>query len=1431
MKKQFLAIISACMAGVLAVECAQLPVYAADQPISVVMFENVCTSLTIGEVPDFTAYLTGDALLHASILNEGWGCTTDMSVHASKTEGLPVPDEPVGVPYSYLIALKADTGWYFPDSIDLYYENSLVDDSFYTATVTNEGQVLMLQCDFIPQVTPLPAGTQMISAVTIEDAVLTYFARETPRFHAHTATGSGCSVFYERWVDDLAPSHFITNNEEFNSAMGLAEEDRLTVFQEGGQYHYDLCVSADYGYAFADQVNVLINGKAYPVLGHTQDFIPINDIQVIVVKQPPATTTAVTTTTAAAATSTKPKSATTVKATTVTEQRTTTSVKTTTVSTVTTPTAVRTIAPLDPALLYGDINEDRRVSVSDAVLLVRFLAEELNRDLTETGLRAADMDRDGILSMLDEMLLLKLLQQQQQTVPPVIVPPKDAEVSDGSDPDPSVLPDTSSFDWIRDPGGDSAAFTEQVLGRVTVSADENALSYDGQLQFSELEDAEAKKLDQVCADAGALMLDAWHIEAGLKPDEHLPGYYTCSYDLSELELPEEMYDQLCLLRIADDGMVSEYPVEIDGSTLSWMSDQNSVTLLSLCIDAAIIVVALGVIVGYAEYDKWLTANGGCVGTYKTNSCTIHYHDNEPQEEKDTRKKRLQTIEADATRQARDYAEEKVGDSWGGIAGLFMNYAREVNKVAAKKKNELLAENTEYQDLMILENGHPADVVLLARQYDIAMDYLYYQEGCPRLKKPDIVFNETVDDLGNASTNYLVSNYMLVRRTPQKDNSHIDKDTSYWDLYGTAVPSAVCDQLLTTLTHELFHLVQATKLAGKTEAYVKFFEMSALTVECHAAQYFQDADHKYIESHVLDDGQCFETYGLPINTYTVSFLESFKQQHHDLLTAAGYSLSYFWRHIEKIQMKQIKGWDMILGYKKYGTIPELINQLFGFADATVSKSEPYGVLNVYWEHYQKLSATEKVAIGCMQDIYSAKNNITQDSKFCHASQTVKHKLSSENPQSRSVVPLKNLACTCVGVSGATDRPWSAVLARDAEFGELQPQHKFLIPASGGKSRGEESKNGLVVSSQEQMLYYRELQNYGAIGKSGYTLHYIPSPDTPDVTIDEENEMLTVQLKSAPSAEGTTGMTDRFLLVCTVNGKETYTQKIAFDKRAEPVKLAFGTLHLSMNHKNKLQIAVCELIDEGTDAAGTKRGDVRTALSKPFEKEIGEANFPEIEQSFRAKLQYGTINQDADVMFKLTKDGSYELTLQDTSWDINSSAGPGNPFVSYKSKGSLTGFNVKGNASNSKEEDIDPTNWAAPISACSTQEFSANENYVDWDDGIYNIQEGPDLDSSDSIIITAVRGSTYVTEDTFKRWVRERNTTVSGGFVSNIIGTLTFQFHAERNICNLTLEISPSLSCKAMIKITPGTNSAPESDGEKEQVLRENSIVLIGSFNVS
>ena len=59
--------------------------------------------------------------------------------------------------------------------------------------------------------------------------------------------------------------------------------------------------------------------------------------------------------------------------------------------------------------IYGDLNQDNDLTVADAVLLARMVAEDADVDVSEDAFFLSDVNRDGILSSADTAALLNLL--------------------------------------------------------------------------------------------------------------------------------------------------------------------------------------------------------------------------------------------------------------------------------------------------------------------------------------------------------------------------------------------------------------------------------------------------------------------------------------------------------------------------------------------------------------------------------------------------------------------------------------------------------------------------------------------------------------------------------------------------------------------------------------------------------------------------------------------------------------------------------------------------------------------------------------------------------------------------------------------------------------------------------------------------------------
>ncbi|MBR6717009.1 MAG: dockerin type I repeat-containing protein [Oscillospiraceae bacterium] len=1253
------------------------------QEITKIELFGINDALFAGYTPAYTAHLSEECAAQMTLANEAWvNIETDESCLRSTGNAIPVPEDGEVPYYAYYIQLVPKDGYAFPEYFTLYYDGWEISMMDYDVTV--QPDYIAIRCDFLGTVTPAsePAA---LDTVEITGAQLSFSDGDAPVFSGMPAAGSHFSILTEGWEGggERVMSRTELNEEAFPDGNRL-----LTAFSGGTEYTYFLWIVPDDGYVFGGSPTLIINGKACGGQYHImQNHIEIRTDHRLTVPAA-ATTPPVTVTTE------KPAATTGTAATTAAPVTTTEKPRTTTLLTTTAPA---TTAAFDPDLLYGDVDQNGSCSVADAVLLLRWLAEDGIFAVSPNGLRAADINRDGILTMTDAVLLIQLIgQQPKQTAAPV----RPAE----PDSDMPELPDTAAAaEWILKPDGSSKAFTEKVLGRLTVSAEENALSRDGQLQFRELTDAEGLALNERFSGDGITVLDGWEADAGLGIEEHLPGSYTAEYDLSTLNLPEELYGELHLLRIDQTGTVSEYAFDVNGNTACWESDQNSAWLWVL------VPALIGTMI-YYYYEKiapeakerdsiWNADEKDRLARYTADHCIILYADTETNDEKKAREARVKAIVEETEKRARKMAIEEAENAWIPWGMLSWGYEREVNRITARILADLLKQDAVYQKELAEIEYIPADVRLLAYDFDKALDYLRGQEGCPKLgAKPVIYFTTALQSgTGNAETPQWYAAYLQMGRTGFADVPRVSKKTKYYDIYGETVSETTGDNMLVTLTHEVYHLMQNKKLSAHVRSNLKFSEMSAMIVEHRCGKYYEE--HEMINAYSEEISKSYELYAIAIDD---------NEPDEELLRAEGYALSQFWDYMSGKLNIELTGWELITAFKRTSSITALFRETF-------HNDSSNQLLDIYWKAFQKSISREANSLA--HDLMGKTKN--GDGYF----PSVVRKLSLSDSHSSAPVRVNAapFSCAMTGITGAETGGWTALIVRDPDFGELLPGHTFLLPAGAdGQPIGQESKRGLVLNTKAKTLCYRELQDKDALGGSGYTVRYIPAPQTPAVELDEENEILTVTLRSGQSKEGANGLTDRFLLIASVNGKETYTQKIDFADWSKEIRLPFGTLHVIPNQTSRLEITVCELIDAGTDSTGTQHPDVRTAAAVPFEASF-ETEYPELRlRTVSAGGFYGDLSvssTEEETTFRLDKDGFFSFTFpaEYKSWDTfpddYDPDGMYSPFEELsRGHSSHTGFTVTGKVQNTE----DVNNWTADLSTCAG---SFETSYYEYYRGVF------------------------------------------------------------------------------------------------------------------
>ena len=134
--------------------------------------------------------------------------------------------------------------------------------------------------------------------------------------------------------------------------------------------------------------------------------------------------------------------------------------------------------------------------------------------------------------------------------------------------------------------GHSKAFKIEPIEGITISAEENALDKDREFKITPVDDKTYDKVTKAYENTYIKPLFVFEFDAGLKPDEHLPGDVDVVWDLDEMGIPRELQDQFVVYRAAGTGKSLEYlryKTHLDNGKLSFKSNQNSVIIGALAV--------------------------------------------------------------------------------------------------------------------------------------------------------------------------------------------------------------------------------------------------------------------------------------------------------------------------------------------------------------------------------------------------------------------------------------------------------------------------------------------------------------------------------------------------------------------------------------------------------------------------------------------------------------------------------------------------------------------------------------------------------------------------------------------------------------------------------------------------------------------------------
>lgn len=133
--------------------------------------------------------------------------------------------------------------------------------------------------------------------------------------------------------------------------------------------------------------------------------------------------------------------------------------------------------------------------------------------------------------------------------------------------------------------GHSKPFKIEPVEGITISAPKNALDKDREFKLTAVSDEEYDRAVEVIqATKTVKLLMVMELDAGLKPNQYLPGDYEVEFDLDAMGIPRSLQEKVVVYRGAENGKYIEYnrySTRINNGKLKFWSNQNSQVILGL----------------------------------------------------------------------------------------------------------------------------------------------------------------------------------------------------------------------------------------------------------------------------------------------------------------------------------------------------------------------------------------------------------------------------------------------------------------------------------------------------------------------------------------------------------------------------------------------------------------------------------------------------------------------------------------------------------------------------------------------------------------------------------------------------------------------------------------------------------------------------------
>lgn len=249
-----------------------LPAASTDEVITTVDIGNVWKNLDSSQTVAFTAEVNpnSECANQMTLTDEYWQQVAIDGNRIAKSN----PQKPIaGETYSYAVKLTAKEGYYFHDGYkyggvgcDVICEGSTT--TAFSGTLSEDRKELTLWFNDIKVTATDGSSQQSIGDVDIEGVTFNYEPGDVPKATAYKCDpwDEQYDIEYEYWEEmetnadgESVPVKYWYSDESKNNA--LAEDKKITTFEEGKTYMYSISLKAREGNTFATNGSVMVNGS------------------------------------------------------------------------------------------------------------------------------------------------------------------------------------------------------------------------------------------------------------------------------------------------------------------------------------------------------------------------------------------------------------------------------------------------------------------------------------------------------------------------------------------------------------------------------------------------------------------------------------------------------------------------------------------------------------------------------------------------------------------------------------------------------------------------------------------------------------------------------------------------------------------------------------------------------------------------------------------------------------------------------------------------------------------------------------------------------------------------------------------------------------------------------------------------------------------